>query len=231
MGAIEREHHLRKQVGGLALMAAPVLALIGVALTPTLESDEEQWLANLADGMNRAWAGHIVGVVSLGVMAFAVFALVHILREREPLFADIGGGVALFGIVLSAIYTGMVGMTMTLNDSLVSTRYAAEILHDAATNPIAITGLVGLAVFGVGMLVLAVGLYRAAVIPTLLALGIAVATIGMVAGYTLASTPMLIAAFIVGTAAMAPIGWTVLREADDAWEHTPLVRGFGLHAT
>ena len=231
MGSIEREHHLRKQIGGLAMLAAPVFGLVGIAVAPALDSNEREWLDNIAEATNRAWFGQIMLVLSLGFAVFAVLALVHMLRERESTYGDVGGALAVFGIVLAAIYSGAVGMTIEVNNSLVGTGYAAEIVKDAADNPIAITGLVGLVAFGVGLLVLAVGLYRAQVVPVMTSLGIGLFAVGLVIGYQVLSTPLVIASFVVLTVALLPVGWHVMRETDEAWEHAPRVHGFRMQTT
>lgn len=84
----------------------------------------------------------------------------------------------------------------------------------------------GALLFPAGLLVQAVGLYRAQAAPALSAIGLGLFAVAMAVGHRAFSTPLLVAGFVVLTAALAPLGWAVLEEGDEAWEHTPTFRGF-----
>ena len=226
MRPVEKEHHLRKQIGGAALILAPIVGLIGVIVAPALDSDEQDWIGNLAAATDRAWTGAILGVASIALGVFAVLALSHMLRERAPDYGDLGGAMALVGMVLATIYFGMVAMANEMARSALAEGTAAQLVNDALTSPVGVVSLFGALLFPAGLLVLAVGLYRAQAAPLMTAVGVGLFTVAMAVGYLAFSTPLLIAGFAVLTAALAPLGWAVLRETDEAWEHTPTFRGF-----
>lgn len=227
MRPVEKEHHLRKQIGGAALILAPLVGLIGAIVSPALDSDEQDWIGNLSAATDRAWTGSILGVASLALGVFAVLALAHMLRERAPEYGDIGGAMALIGMVLATIYFGMVAMANEMARSALAEGTAAQLVNDALTSPIGVASLIGALLFPGGLLVLAVGLYRAQAAPVMTAIGLGLFAVAMPVGYLAFSTPVLVAGFAILFAALAPLGWAVLRETDEAWEHTPKFRGFG----
>lgn len=226
MEPVGREHHLRKQIGGAALIVAPALGLIGALVSPALDSDELDWIGNLAAATDRAWIGTILGVASIALGVFAVLALAHMLRERAPEYGDLGGAMALIGMVLATIYFGMAAMANEMARSALAEGTAAQVVNDALTSPVGVASLIGGLLFPAGLLVLAVGLYRAQAAPALSAIGLGLFAVAMAVGYLAFSTPLLVAGFVVLTAALAPLGWAVLKEGDEAWEHTPTFRGF-----
>lgn len=226
MAPVDREHHLRKQIGGAALILAPLAGLVGVIASPGLDSNELEWIANLAAGTDRAWIGSLLGLASVALGVFAVLALAHLLRERAPEYGDVGGAMALIGLVLATVYFGMVAMANEMARSAVAEATSAQLVNDALTSPLGVASLFGSLLFPVGLIVLAVGLYRAQAAPMPSAVGLGLFAVAAAVGYLAFSTPLLVAGFAVLTAALAPLGWQVLREADEAWEHTPRFRGF-----
>lgn len=223
---VEREHHLRKQIGGAALILAPIAGLMGAIASPALDSDELDWIGNLAAGTDRAWIGSLLGVASIALGVFAVLALVHLVRERAPEYGDVGGAAAVVGLVLSTLYFGMAAMANEMARSAVAETTSAQLVNDALTSPVGVAALIGSLLFPVGLVVLATGLYRAQAAPILTAVGLGLFAVAAAVGYLAFSTPLLVAGFAVLTASLAPLGWQVLREPDEAWEHAPTFRGF-----
>lgn len=231
MKPVETEHHVRKMIGGVALIVAPIFGLVGMVTTPRMDSTESQWLSNLAAGTDRAWWGLALGALGLALGLFAILALAHMLRERAPAFGDVGGAAAMIGLALSGVFLGFVAMATELARSSVDIAAAAKVLDDATTNPIAILAIGGTLLFSVGLLVLAVGLFRTEGAPVFSAIGIGLFAVGSAIGYLTFSTPVVAVAFAVLAVALAPLGWQVVRESDEAWEHTPRFEGFRAQTT
>ena len=76
------------------------------------------------------------------------------------------------------------------------------------------------------VIVLAWGLARAHAVPAWSALCIAVAAVLFAISGPTASSPMQLIAAAVLLVGLGAIGWMVLSETDDQWEHTPEVHGF-----
>lgn len=227
---ISEREHLRKQVGGVALIATPLLGLIAAIAAPRLDSDEGTWLENIADATGRASFATIVNALSIATAVFAVLALAHLLRERQTAFGQVGGALALVGMVFTAMFLGMEAMTNEVAQSGIDPRLASELVKDTATNPVAVVAWAGSVIFAVGLVVLAIGLFRAEAASVYTTVGLGLFAIGMVVAYAAFSSPLLVASFAVLTVALVPLGWQVLRETDEAWEHTPMFRGLRPHA-
>ncbi|HLF40193.1 MAG TPA: hypothetical protein VI854_01835 [Acidimicrobiia bacterium] len=223
---LTRAEHRRKIVAGWAIIVAPLLAFAGAVFMPTMDSDEAKWLTNLADGRDRAIIGLTLTAAAWAVGVFAVLGLAHLLRERMTLFGLLGSGFAILGMVASTAYVGVQAMSLELAGSDVAIGTAATLVEDTLTGPAMIFGLVGLVLFAAGMLVLTAGLYRARVIPIASAVGLALFAVAFFVGYQFAITPVVIAATAVLALAAAPIGWAIVKETDQAWEHAPQFRGF-----
>ena len=78
----------------------------------------------------------------------------------------------------------------------------------------------------VGTVVLAIGLYRARVVQSTTALCIALAAVLLVGGGAFESEILGILGSAVMLVGLGGGGWTVLRESDEEWEHTPEHKGF-----
>jgi len=77
-----------------------------------------------------------------------------------------------------------------------------------------------------GAVVLAIGLYRARAVQSTTALCIAVAAALLAAGGGFESEILGVLGSAVMLVGLGGGGWTVLRESDEDWEHTPEHRGF-----
>jgi hypothetical protein len=80
--------------------------------------------------------------------------------------------------------------------------------------------------FALGMACLAIGLYRARAVQSWMAISVATGAIllGVAFGAALNWLAIVAAAFLV--VGLGAIGRMVLRETDEAWEHTPEYEGF-----
>jgi hypothetical protein len=140
----------------------------------------------------------------------AALGLMHMLREREVALGHVGGAFALIGLMgmTALIGTDVSGSTDLINrvdhlSGVVTMLFIAALLY------------------GAGMLVLGMGLWRAHSAPSwlvacLMAGGIAfdVALIASSLGVAIVA----VAAIVIG---QGTIGTMVWRESDEAWERTP----------
>jgi hypothetical protein len=80
--------------------------------------------------------------------------------------------------------------------------------------------------FAIGMALLAVGLYRARVVQSWMAICVGVGSILFGFGIATAMNWLAIVAAAFLVVGVGSIGRMVLRETDEAWEHTPEYEGF-----
>ena len=220
-------HHFRKMLAGACMVLAPLFLLVATIVHPETKTDEAAQLAVIADNLDAWLVAHLFALVAIALSVPAVLGLMHMLREREVSLGHVGGGLAMIGLLayvgIVAI-EGFVGWQMgEVGDSAAMVALLASIYDSAG---IVIPFFVMSLGFAVGMVCLAVGLYRARAVQSWMAICLAVGAV-LVAIGTMAAVNwigIVAAAFLV--VGFGSIGRMVYRESDEAWEHTPEYEGF-----
>lgn len=220
------EPHRRKISAGVAMIAAPLFLGAAYLIGPsTGDNTTEEWSELAAAGwqLDVAVLLYITGLV---LFVFATFGLVHLLPENQAWLGQIGGALAVIGLLLTGAMTGMyIGLIETARLDVASAVSAAQNLESSAVPTIVHTASIA---FPVGMIVLAVGLALARTAQMwaapLLGAGVIVTFVGDFTTATLVSVVGIALVFL----ALAPIGYELLAEPDDAWEHPVRHEGLGL---
>ena len=196
----------RRKIGGVCLVAAPLLLLAGDLLRA---------------GAGLRYESLIVMKLSFAFFVAAVLALVHLLRERSDRTGLAGGALTLVGCLAGSgiVTAAMIGVSLETAALGEPTLSAVEEAMRAGGVPafLFMFPLPGLA-FPAGLLVLSAGLLRAKVMPApaaaLLALGALLFPVGRIGEFE----PAVLASSAALSASMGWIGWRVLRRAAPAWE-------------
>jgi hypothetical protein len=226
MTGLSNAHHFRKMVAGFCMIFAPLVLLIGLVIHPEAGTSASSTIAAAAEHPDAWYIAHLFALVALVLAVPAVLGLMHMLREREVAWGHLGGGFAMLGILaFIGVVTmeGFVGWQAGVGDS--SEMVALfDRLYDTAG--VVVPFYVMSFAFALGMLCLAYGLYRARAVQSWMVLFLGLSAVLMAIGFPTASELVSIigAAFLfVG---LGSIGRMVLRESDEAWEHTPEYEGF-----
>jgi hypothetical protein len=219
-------HHFRKIVAGACMVVAPLVLLVAVVIHPASDMDEATQVATIADNLDAWYVAHLLALISIAVMVPAVLGLMHMLREREVAFGHVGGGLAMLGLLA---FAGIVGMELVMWQMVAggSTSEAVALLERLNdTAGIVIPFVVVSFGFALGLACLAIGLYRARAVQSWTAISVAAGAVvfGFAIGAALNWLAIVAAAFLV--VGLGTIGRMVLRETDEAWEHTPEYEGF-----
>lgn len=219
-----QERHRRKIFGGLALIVAPLLMGVAFVIAPASSSDTTEAVTAMAEGSGRVEIASIVLLAGIAAFVYAVLALVHLLREQQPWFGQIGGGLAVAGLVF---FAGMVGLFITVTElAKTDLAGAATLMERMEENPALIIAFVGSSLVTVGLVLLAVGLLRARTAPVwsawLLIIGALAAEL---AGWVDSDLFAVVGMGIVFLA-LAPLGYELIVEPDEAWEHPAQFEGF-----
>ena len=219
-------HHFRKMIAGACMVVAPVVLLVGMVIHPASDMNEAKQVATIADNLDAWYVAHLLAFVSIVLVVPAVLGLMHMLRERQVALGHVGGGLAILGLLA---FTGLVAMELVLwqmagAGSTAETVALLERLNETAG--IVIPFVLLSFGFSIGMAVLAVGLYRARAVQSWMAVFVAVGAIlfGLAVATAMNWLAIVAAAFLV--VGLGAIGRMVLRETDEAWEHTPEYEGF-----
>lgn len=219
-------HHFRKMVAGACMVVAPLVLLVAMVIHPASDMNEATQVATIQDNLDAWYVAHLLALISIAVMVPAVLGLMHMLREREVASGHLGGGLAMVGLLA---FAGIVGMEMAMWQMVAggSTREAVGLLERLNdTTGIVIPFLLVSFGFSLGLACLAYGLLRARFVQSWMAIFVAVGAIvfGFAIGTAMNWLAIVGAAFLV--VGLGAIGRMVLRETDEAWEHTPEYEGF-----
>jgi hypothetical protein len=219
-------HHSRKMLAGACMVVAPLVLLAATVIHPASDMDEAAQVATIADNLDAWYVAHLLALVAIVLTVPAVLGLMHMLRGRQVALGHVGGGLAMLGLLA---YTGIVGIELAMWQMAGGGNTAEAVALLERLNETA--GIVipfGVVSFGfaLGMACLAVGLYRARAVQSWMAISVAVGSIAF--GFAVAAAmnwlAIVAAAFLV--VGLGAIGRMVLRETDEAWEHTPEYEGF-----
>ena len=94
MSASER---LRKIATGVCLVVGPLGALVGLVLHPAESMDAAEQLGIIASDADRWAMAHFIITASAVFMAGAVIGLAHLVHERRPGQAIVGGAMGVVG--------------------------------------------------------------------------------------------------------------------------------------
>lgn len=198
--------------GAACLLASPALLLLSALVHPVGRSDFGEQLDVIAGGRGRWYVGHLVFLVGLGLLIPAVLTLKRLVREQAGPLGTAGTVLAVVGVLA---FTGFIAI-----DGFVFWTMANPDLDRAAMVALYTQLEEGAGIFlpfpftsmalNLGLVLLAVALYRSRVVPawmpSLLALSAVVRAVGRPSGVW----AFITAAEVLNAVAMGGIGWTLI---------------------
>ena len=220
MGTQSKSERFRQTICGWCLIAAPAMLLVGGLLHPKETADPARQYEIIASNADRWELSHWIITASMVLMAGAVLGLAHQLHEQRPAEAIVGGAVTLVGVM--ALFAVAAAETVVIPELGRSSEPAAAALYArifefGSTRWTVL--LVAVLLLPVGLVVMSYGLYRAHVAAPwavrTLGLGALLFAIALPTGSSLVFAVGIAILFI----GMASIGWEVLAETDEQWQH------------
>src|SRR5438270_734675 len=98
--------HLRKMVAGSCMFLAPLLFVAAFVISPKLETSAGKQLAVAHQHLDRYYISNLIAMVELILFVPAVLGLMHMVRERQPAYGAVGGGLTMIGLLESLVTTG-----------------------------------------------------------------------------------------------------------------------------
>jgi hypothetical protein len=220
-------HRTHRLIAGCAMVLAPLLLLVSGILQPSLKSSEVAQLLVVRSNLNEWFATQAFMLGALALAVPAVLGLMHMLRERQPAIGNIGGGLALIGILASV---GTVTINVVAWEMMrfgLPIPAVAAVLHDAkSVAGMKIPYIILPFAFAAGVAVLAGGLALVRAQNPAVAAAIAVGAILVPIAFAVSSVTLLIVGAAILVVGFGTTGLFLLRETDADWEHTPVFRGF-----
>ena len=164
MTRLSDAHHFRKMVAGMCMMFGPLVLLVGLVIHPESKTSEGAQLAVIADHLDQWYVAHLLILISIALAVPAVLGLMHMLRERQVVFGHVGGGLGLLGLLaLTGLVTmdGFVGWQAAAGGNRAAMTSLFHSLHH--TTGVVIPFFVVSFALSLGLICLAIGLYRAVV--------------------------------------------------------------------
>jgi hypothetical protein len=189
-----RMSNLARRICGAAMVLAPLLGLASAVAAPTLKSSDSGKLAEIASHPERWYLYALLITASGWLFVPAVLALIDQISERAPRLGLLGGGLALFGVVV-AIGDGTCELIYWQMGAQGADRtQMAALAHrfETATGSSLLFTIGGLAVI-VGLVLLAVALWRTRATPALVAAGLPAGTVLNIAGFSSSNNALVIA--------------------------------------
>jgi hypothetical protein len=220
-------YRTHRRIAGVCMIVAPLLLLVAAILQPALKDNELQQLVVVKGNLDRWFATQAFALGAIALAVPAVLGLMHMLRERQTMAANVGGALALLGLLASV---GTVAFSLVAWQMMrfgIPIPATAAVLHDAKhTAGISIPFVILPFAFALGMLVLAVALGALRTTHPAMAALIAIGAILIPIAYAVSSTAVLIVGAALLFIGLAATGLMVLAETDEEWEHAPRFHGF-----
>lgn len=164
MSALTDPTTFRRNLAATGLVAAGLLSLAWVALQPPFPAGYEDRLAAIDDGGTAAAASAALFVASQLPMLGAVLGIAHLLRREAPVLSNVGGLVAVLGCFGHAVFGGVSLVTVVMAADAGRRAEYAGLLGEVESSPVMVFAALGLLGTVLGLLLLAVGLWRARVV-------------------------------------------------------------------
>lgn len=226
---VSDSHRFRKQVAGLCMLFAPALVLVSAIVSPKLSTSGPAQLRYAGAHLDRWYLAQLIALVSLVLLVPAILGLMHMLRERQVAMGHVGGALALIGVMAATALTGAALLMWQMAEPGRDAAQMGAVMHDFLhTTGVVVALMIPTIGVALGFIALAYGLFRARAVHWMSALLMAAGAVALDVGIGPAASNVLAiigaAAFTIG---LGSVGWTVMTETDEAWEHTPEFRGFG----
>ena len=217
MATISSSERLLKTICGSCLILAPALLLVGGAIHPEETTDAPRQFEIIADNLGRWELAHWLISAAMLLMMGAVVGLAHLLHERRPAEGIVGGAATMVGVMaLFAVATSeatTVPQIGRYGDAELFERIVTSGGYWAVLGPVLLLPL--------GLIIMSYGMYRSQVVPAGVAGCIALGSLAFAVALPTGSP----VAFIIGLAlllvGLARVGWSVLSESDEQWQHPP----------
>lgn len=198
-----------RRAGALVLVAAPLVGFAGAVLTQDYGGDMSRELAYIAAHETRWLLANHLMVLMGALMALAIGVLMALARRRAAVLGYLGGALAVLGI---SFHGAVVGYSLVQAPLLTGElpRASVQAFTEGAMyeHPAFTAILIPFLGFFLGMILLAVALWRARVAPAWVAAMIAAAPLTEFVGLTALSPELM---FVLLTVAFAHIAFRLAR--------------------
>lgn len=218
MATMSSSERWLKTICGSCLILAPALLLVGGLMHPEETLDARRQFEIIVDNLGRWELAHWFISAAMLLMMGAVVGLAHLLHEHRPAEGIVGGAatavgvMALFGVAtFEAVTVPRIGQSGD-----------AQLFEDIFTSGDFRLLLGPVFLLPVGLIITSYGLYRSRVAPMWVAGSVAVGALFFAVSLPTGSPVTFAIGLGLMFVGLARIGWSVLTETDEQWDHPPL---------
>ncbi len=211
---ITNANNFRRSVAGLSLIAAPLVGLVSALITPQYTGDLEDELTAISEHTGRWLVSDFLNLLTFFLMIPAVLGILHLLRHRSVALGHIGAALALLGLFFHGAIIGFALVSVPLVESGLEREQMvafAEKMYEGTAFIMILAPFIG---FYLGLIILAVALWRAKVAPLWVSVLIVAGLLSEFAGTDAVSPELMFALLLVS---LGWLGLRVLRMPDAEW--------------
>lgn len=154
----------RRLAATASLVLAPVLALLFTALSPPFPDSAAERLAGFADGPTPAVSAVAFLLMQLPMLV-AILAIGRLLIPRAPRLSAWGTALAVIGCFGHVVFGGISLVYLVMAHDEVNRAVYADLMDRIESSPMMLFAAAGFVGTALGLLLLAVGLFRARIGP------------------------------------------------------------------
>jgi hypothetical protein len=217
--------HFRRSVAGVCLLVAPVLFAGAEILAPESVGDPAGQLADYAQHRGPLLAAALLGIAATIFFLPAIFGVLHVIRTRGVRFSHVGAAMCVYGLVTAhAALSGVNLAFYEMTSPNLSRPEMVKLLDDLTNAPAIGAPLVlGHLIFGVGVLLLGIGIWRSQAFPRWAGPCVALWILVDVAASSLPVGHVVgdVASGAFAVLGFGTLGLTLLTSTDASWDAAP----------
>jgi len=211
----------RRGAAALGLVTTALLMVVSIVLSPEFPSGFEARLEAIEDaGTGGIISAFAFALAQLPFMA-AVLGIGHLIRTGAPRLSNVGTVFALVGAFGHAVYGGVSMMTLDMADDEANRTVHAATLESLESGPTVAFMAMGLLGTVLGLLLLAIGLWRTRVGARWVAPALGAFLVIEFVGSALSDWSSYLSVLIY-TAAFFSLAITVQRSPESSWSIQPI---------
>ncbi len=156
---------LRRDLAAAALVTTSLLALLSVALQPDFPTGHAARLAALDDAGQRGAVSAVAFLLQQLPFGVALLGLGHLLRRQAPRLSSAGVLLGCLGAFGHTVFGGLSMVYLLMSTDVAHRSVYAALYGRIESSPVMIFALLGLAGTVLGLLLIAIAMFRTGVVP------------------------------------------------------------------
>ena len=133
----------RRTAVALSLVAAPIFAIVSIALHPPFVARYADRLADFDEAGAAAWISNAAFTVSQIPMLVAFLGIAHLLRRRSPRLSSVGSALGVVAPVCEAVMGGVAMVWLTMASDAANRETFAGVWEQVESSPVMLFGMIG----------------------------------------------------------------------------------------